>query len=271
MINRVGINAYVKGVIPNESIPSWPMKALRAQAVASRTFALSGGRDGDGFDLYNDTRSQVYGPISTEYARTSRAASQTSNQIVTYKGDPVLTVFSSSSGGHTENAENVFFGGPVPYLKGVKDPFDSVSPYYRWTVNFSNADMNARLGGYVQRAPQEGQDHPVRRLEADRLGAALRDRRREQDQGRPVPVRARPARPARFQREARRPDRPDLGGGSVGRMCCPARDRHRRTQHGAEHRSGHHIRGVMHPQIGAGDGHRRRGAEQRQLQLRREA
>ncbi len=148
-INRVGINAYVKGVIPNESIPSWPMKALRAQAVASRTFALSGGRDGNGFDLYNDTRSQVYGPISTEYDRTSRAGSQTSSQIVTYKGDPVLTVFSASSGGHTENAENVFFGGALPYLKGVKDPFDSVSPYHRWTVNFSNADMNARLGGYV--------------------------------------------------------------------------------------------------------------------------
>ncbi|MGK2932242.1 MAG: SpoIID/LytB domain-containing protein [Solirubrobacterales bacterium] len=149
VINRVGINAYVKGVIPNESIPSWPMKALRAQAVASRTFALSGGRDGDGFDLYNDTRSQVYGPTSTEYDRTNRAASQTSNQIVSYEGDPVLTVFSSSSGGHTESAENVFFGGPVPYLKGVKDPFDSVSPYHRWTVNFSNADMNTRLGGYV--------------------------------------------------------------------------------------------------------------------------
>ena len=149
VINRVGINAYVKGVIPNESIPSWPMKALRAQAVASRTFALSGGRDGDGFDLYNDTRSQVYGPMSTEYSRTSRAASQTSNQIVSYKGDPVLTVFSSSSGGHTENAENVFFGGSVPYLKGVKDPFDDVSPYHRWTVSFSNSDMNSRLGSYV--------------------------------------------------------------------------------------------------------------------------
>lgn len=149
-INRVGINAYVKGVIPNESIPSWPMNALRAQAVASRTFALSGGRDGKGFDLYDDTRSQVYGPVSTEYERTSRAASQTSSQIVTFKGDPVLTVFSASSGGHTENAENVFFGGPVPYLKGVNDPFDTVSPYHRWTVTFSNSDMNSRLGGYVK-------------------------------------------------------------------------------------------------------------------------
>ncbi|MBK5232495.1 MAG: SpoIID/LytB domain-containing protein [Thermoleophilia bacterium] len=149
VVNRVGINAYVKGVIPNESIPSWPMKALRTQAVASRTFALSGGVDGRGYDLYNDTRSQVYGDIGTEYGRTNRAASQTSNQIVSYKGEPALTVFSASSGGHTENAENVFFGGSVPYLKGVKDPYDSVSPYYRWTVNFSNADMNARLGGYV--------------------------------------------------------------------------------------------------------------------------
>lgn len=148
-INRVGINAYVKGVIPNESIPSWPMKALRAQAVASRTFALSGGVGGNGFDLYNDTRSQVYGDIGTEYQRTNRAASQTSNQIVSYKGKPILTVFSASSGGHTENVENIWFGEPLPYLKGVPDPFDDVSPYHRWKYSFSNADMNARLGGYV--------------------------------------------------------------------------------------------------------------------------
>lgn len=146
VVNAVPVNSYVKGVIPNESIPSWPMEALRTQAVASRAFALTGGVNGKGFDLYNDTRSQVYGPISTEYGRTNRAASQTASQVVTYKGEIALTVFSSSSGGHTENVENVWFGEPVPYLKGVKDPFDNVSPYHRWSYSFSNSAFASALG-----------------------------------------------------------------------------------------------------------------------------
>ena len=149
-INAVSVNAYVKGVIPNESIPSWPMEALRTQAAASRSFALTGGVDGNGFDLYNDTRSQVYGPISTEYRRTNRAASQTSKQVVTFKKKVALTVFSASSGGHTENVENIWFGDPVPYLQGVRDPFDDVSPYHRWKVTFTNSDMNGRLAAYVK-------------------------------------------------------------------------------------------------------------------------
>lgn len=146
VINAVPVNDYVKGVIPNESIPSWPMDALRAQAVVARGIALTGRVDGDGFDLYNDTRSQVYGPISTEYDRTNRAAKQTASEIVTYKGKAALTVFSASSGGHTENVENVWFGEPVPYLKGVKDPYDKVSPYHRWSYDFSGATLGSALG-----------------------------------------------------------------------------------------------------------------------------
>jgi len=146
VVSAVSVNDYVKGVIPNESIPSWPMEALRAQAVASRSFALTGGVDGKGFDLYNDTRSQVYGSLDTEYDRTNRAASQTSNEVVSYKGEVALTVFSASSGGHTENVENVWFGEPIPYLKGVKDPYDDVSPYHRWSYDFSNSSIASALG-----------------------------------------------------------------------------------------------------------------------------
>lgn len=145
VINLVSINDYVKGVVPNESIPSWPMAALRAQAVASRSFALSGGVGGKGFDLYSDTRSQVYGPVSTEYERTNKAAAQTSSQLVMYKKQVALTVFSASSGGHTENVENIWFGDPVPYLKGVRDPFDGVSPYHRWSKSFSNSAIRNAL------------------------------------------------------------------------------------------------------------------------------
>jgi stage II sporulation protein D len=146
VVNAVPVNDYVKGVIPNESIPSWPMDALRAQAVVARGIALTGRVNGDGFDLYNDTRSQVYGPISSEYARTNRAAKQTASEIVTHRGKAALTVFSASSGGHTENVENVWFGDPIPYLKGVRDPHDKVSPYHRWTRTFSTAALGSALG-----------------------------------------------------------------------------------------------------------------------------
>ena len=147
VINAVGVNDYVKGVIPNESIPSWPMDALRAQAVVARGIALTGRVNGDGFDLYNDTRSQVYDSIATEYDRTNRAAKQTASEIVTYKGKAALTVFSASSGGHTENVENVWFAEPVPYLKGVDDEqFDDVSPYHRWDYDFSSSALGDALG-----------------------------------------------------------------------------------------------------------------------------
>jgi len=73
-INALSVDQYVKGVIPNESPPSWPQAELRAQAVAARSFALTGAVGGNGFDLYNDTRSQVYEGMSSEASSTNEAA-----------------------------------------------------------------------------------------------------------------------------------------------------------------------------------------------------
>ncbi len=150
VINAVPINAYVKGVVAKEVISSWPMASLKAQAVAARSFALSSQLDGNGFELYADTRSQVYLGIAAETARTNRACSQTSSQVVIYKGKIAQTFFFDTSGGRTENVENVWFGEPIPYLKSVKDPEDGISPMHRWTRRFSPADMNGRLGSYVK-------------------------------------------------------------------------------------------------------------------------
>ncbi len=83
---RSPIDQYVKGVIPNESPPSWPMAELRAQAVASRSFALTAGVGGNGFDLYADTRSQVYKGLESETARSNAAAEATRGQVVEYDG-----------------------------------------------------------------------------------------------------------------------------------------------------------------------------------------
>ena len=149
VVNALALEAYVKGVIPNESPPSWPPAELKAQAVASRSFALSSGIDGNGFDLYADTRSQVYKGLESEYAATNEAADATRGQVVTYKGKVAQTLFSACSGGHTESIQNVFGGPAIPYLQGVPDPYDHYCPLHTWTLEFSGPEISAKLGGYL--------------------------------------------------------------------------------------------------------------------------
>lgn len=149
-VNAVPVDQYVRGVIPRESPPSWPMAALRAQAVAARSFALTSGVGGNGFDLYADTRSQVYEGAAAETARTDRAAHETRGEVVMHGGEIAQTFFSACSGGHTESAENVFFGPPVPYLVGVPDPHDGACPLHEWTLRFSGREISARLAPYLK-------------------------------------------------------------------------------------------------------------------------
>jgi stage II sporulation protein D len=148
-IDALPVDQYVKGVIPNESPPSWPQAELRAQAVAARSFALTGAVGGNGFDLYNDTRSQVYEGMSSETAATNEAAEATRGQVVMYGGKIAETYFSACSGGHTESVQNVFFGSPVPYLVGVPDPYDGACPLHNWKLEFSGPEISSRLGAYL--------------------------------------------------------------------------------------------------------------------------
>ncbi|HZK15304.1 MAG TPA: SpoIID/LytB domain-containing protein [Solirubrobacterales bacterium] len=149
-VNAVPVDQYVRGVIANESPPSWPLAALRAQAVAARSFALTSAVGGTGFDLYPDTRSQVYGGVASETARTDRAAGLTRGEVVTYRGTIAQTFFSACSGGHTESVQNVFFGEPVPYLVGVPDPYDDACPLHTWKLRFSGAEISSRLAPYLK-------------------------------------------------------------------------------------------------------------------------
>jgi stage II sporulation protein D len=148
-INAVAVDQYVMGVIAAESPSSWPLAALRAQAVAARSYALTGSVGGNGFDLYPDVRSQVYDGIAGETARTNRAAVATRGEVVRYGGQIAQTFFSACSGGHTESVQNVFYGPPVPYLVGVPDPYDSECPLHTWTMRLSGSEISAKLGGYL--------------------------------------------------------------------------------------------------------------------------
>jgi len=149
VINALPVEQYVKGVVPNESPPSWPAAELQAQAIESRSFALTAGVDGNGFDLYGDTRSQVYDGLSSETAATNAATNATRGQVVTYGGKIAETYFSACSGGYTESIQNVFFGPAVPYLTGVPDPYDYYCPLHNWTLKFSGPEISAKLGGYL--------------------------------------------------------------------------------------------------------------------------
>jgi stage II sporulation protein D len=149
-INVVEIEDYVRGVVSRESPASWPLEALKAQAVAARSYGLSTGIRGGTFDLYDDTRSQAYGGAAAETAKTDQAVSSTRLQVVMYAGKIAQTFFFSTSGGHTENNEfsSLGFGQPaIPYLRGVDDPYeaDAGSPYEHWKRKFSIGRMNSAL------------------------------------------------------------------------------------------------------------------------------
>jgi stage II sporulation protein D len=151
VVNTVGLEDYVRGVVAWESPSSWPAEALKAQAVAARTYAITTRRSGS-FDQYPDTRSQMYGGVAAETAATDAAVAATAGQVVTYAGQPVVTYFFSTSGGRTENVENTSLGStPRPWLKSVVDPYDTVSPRHTWKpVSMSLRTARARLGGLVK-------------------------------------------------------------------------------------------------------------------------
>lgn len=145
-IDVVALEDYVAGVVPGEMEASWPLEALKAQAVAARTYALTASAS-TLFDQFADTRSQEYKGLSGEQPRSTQAVSETTGQVVVYHGQLVTTYFFSTSGGRTESLQNVFYGAaPEPYLVSVKDPYDTVSPFHRWRLRLTGRQIQSRLG-----------------------------------------------------------------------------------------------------------------------------
>ncbi|HEX8122984.1 MAG TPA: SpoIID/LytB domain-containing protein [Solirubrobacteraceae bacterium] len=155
-IDAVGLEDYVRGVVALESPASWPAEALKAQAVAARTYAITTSKNGAGWQHYPDTRSQMFGGVRAETTATDRAVAATRGEVVTYDGKPVTTYFFSTSGGRTENVEFGFPGGdPKPWLKSVDDPYDDVSPKHRWKIRMSMSAAAGRLGGLLKGSLRE--------------------------------------------------------------------------------------------------------------------
>jgi SpoIID/LytB domain protein len=149
-VHKIALEAYVRGVVSAEVSPSWPLAALEAQAVASRTYALTAHAGGSKFDVYADTRSQVYRGAAARTPQTDAAVADTAGQIVTYEGKPAITYFFASSGGRTESIENVFAGSePSPWLRGVVDQYER-GDEHTWKTALSFASAAAKLRGLVR-------------------------------------------------------------------------------------------------------------------------
>lgn len=149
-VRKIPLEAYVRGVVAAEMPSSWPKAALEAQAIASRTFAITAHAGGNAFDVYSDTRSQVYLGKAAETSASNEAVKATAGQVVTYEGQPAITYFFASSGGRTESVQNSFLGAaPEPWLKGVLDPYDG-GPLHRWTVRIGFATAAKRLRGLTE-------------------------------------------------------------------------------------------------------------------------
>lgn len=148
-VKRIPLETYVRGVVAAEVSASWPMAALQAQAVASRTYAITAHAGGSKFDVYPDTRSQLYLGKAAETPRTNSAIASTAGQVVTYDGQPAITYFFASSGGHTESVQNAFAGSPAePWLVGVSDPYDG-GPLHSWKLTMSFSSAASRLRGLL--------------------------------------------------------------------------------------------------------------------------
>ena len=148
VINKLPTEEYLYSVLGKEMSPSWPIEALKAQAICARTYAVRNWNkfSSYGFNLCTTTVSQVYGGIATESERTIDAVNQTSGQLLKYNGQVAEALFFASDGGYTADAKYVW-GGSVPYLTAKEDPYEvnSTASYGTWTVTLSAEEVAQKL------------------------------------------------------------------------------------------------------------------------------
>lgn len=185
VINVVDLEDYIKGILPYEMSASWPLEALKAQAVAARSyFAANSGSYGNyGFDVTADAYSQVYYGTQRATAATDAAVEATRGEYITYNGAVASALYFSSDGGATEDSENIFVSA-LGHLRGKPDPYEADVPisqnsYKTWTRRFTGADLQSKLssrgyrGGAVTRlVPEYSSMGNVIRLTAYDAGGA---------------------------------------------------------------------------------------------------
>lgn len=152
VINRIGLETYVAGVVSGEVSPTWPLEALKAQAVAARTYVLykKSLNHHQPFDVFASVQDQVYHGHAARAESVLRAIAETKGHVVTHEGRPIYAAYSSTAAGPTEDALYVW-ALDLPYLKGVECPFDAQSPRYDWRTSFTfeYLEQQLRKEGYT--------------------------------------------------------------------------------------------------------------------------
>ena len=146
VINHIDLEDYIKGILYHEASHYWPMEALKAQAIVSRTYVIyqmeqSKARD---FDVTNDVYSQVYGGQVSERYRTNKAVDETKSKVLFYNGKVIPAYFHATCGGHTENA-GVLWGIDIAPLQGVPCSFCKESPHFNWHYDLALKEIEEKL------------------------------------------------------------------------------------------------------------------------------
>ena len=179
IINELNIEDYVKGVLPHEMSPDWPIEALKAQAVAARTYAMFHilkNNNERPYDVDNTTRYQVYNGKEKINWSVEQAVDRTRYEVATYDGRVIATYFSAICGGHTDSAKNVF-GVSVPYLEGVEcqycnaqiKPWTNALSYKELNNNFStfNVDVDTKSSISATVDPRSGKTTSIKLSDVD--------------------------------------------------------------------------------------------------------
>ena len=150
IVNVLGIEKYLSSVVGSEMPAKWPLEALKAQAIASRTYALKQ-KGNTLYDIDSTNKNQVYSGLEARTNKTSRAVNSTRSLVLTYKNKLINSLFHSSSAGMTENSQDVW-KNKYPYLSSVKD-FDKDNPKLKWKKKFSRSQLQKlfpKIGGIKQ-------------------------------------------------------------------------------------------------------------------------
>ena len=150
VVNIIGVENYLSSVVGSEMPAKWPMEALEAQAIASRTYALKQ-KGNSVFDIDSTNKNQVYNGLESRTFKTKKAVRATRSLVLVYKNKLINALFHSSSAGMTENSQDVW-KNKFPYLSSVKD-FDKNNPKLKWQKRFSSEELQKlfpSIGGIKQ-------------------------------------------------------------------------------------------------------------------------
>lgn len=180
VVNVVAMEAYLAGVINGEMPSNWPAEALKAQAVAARTYALYQTLQrspASAYDLRADEWSQMYLGVAGETPRSRALVAETAGLVLLYQGAIFCTYYSSTCGGHTQDGKYVFEDGDLPPLAGVACPYCRHSKYYQWTEVVPLAQVSAAVNAHLaRRAESVGEVRSLQVLQRAPSGHVVRIR-----------------------------------------------------------------------------------------------